>query len=111
LIGRFSWMDWWNSLFWCSFVDRIVGEIILIISMVSVCSESLLIKSYTWMMVGEDSVDSCCELRFILNELNDKQLLDFDWFGCGLVEGNIAVISIPLDPYNFALMESYDIIP
>jgi hypothetical protein len=47
-------------------------------------------------------------LLVIFNEFIDKQLLYFDRFGCGLVEGNIAVISIPLDPYNFALVESYD---
>jgi hypothetical protein len=87
LCGRFSWIDLQNSLIWCSFVNRTMGEIILIISVVSDCSDSelLLVKSCSEMIAGDDSVDSCCELRIILNELNDKQLLYFDQFGCGLV--------------------------
>jgi hypothetical protein len=44
LNGCFSWIHRQNSLIWYSFVDRMMGEIILIISLVSVCSESLLVN-------------------------------------------------------------------
>jgi hypothetical protein len=50
------------------FGDRLIEEVILIIYLASVCSESLLVKSWSGMLVGDDLVDFLPVI--------DKQLLE-----------------------------------
>jgi hypothetical protein len=50
------------------FGDRLIEEVILIIYLASVCSESLLVKSWSGILVGDDLVDFLPVI--------DKQLLE-----------------------------------